>query len=183
MEYSFLENTQLHSHHYDVMHNLLLKQKSFEEGHAFVTAAPTGPKMRGNMHDSISQVHSIVMEDVMKRHQLNHVVVGEMRVIQRSHEKLMNEILTQKLKSNNNTDNTDNANADADANANAATKKPKKISDAQKQHSKLMTEIMGRHGISLHATEELTAIHTHHHSLAYNLVHRDVAAFGKCFQK
>ena len=27
----------------------------------------------------VCQVHSIVMEDIMKKHRLNHVVVGEMR--------------------------------------------------------------------------------------------------------
>ena len=33
---------QLHSHHNDVMYRLLVKQKSLEEGHAFVAAAPAG---------------------------------------------------------------------------------------------------------------------------------------------
>ena len=33
---------QLHTHHNDVMYRLLVKQKSLEEGHAFVAAAPAG---------------------------------------------------------------------------------------------------------------------------------------------
>ena len=32
----------------------------------------------------------------MKKHRLNHVVVGEMRVLQRSHENVMNQLLQRK---------------------------------------------------------------------------------------
>ena len=145
----------VHKHHHDLMHDLSLKQKSLTSGKAYIEAAPTKPKARGNMHDSVSQVHSIVMEDIMNKHRLNHVVVGEMRIIQRSHENVMSELIRQ-----------------------GGDTVASNVSSAQNQHCNLMREIVERHGVPAAAATELDAIHTHHHSLAYNLVHREESSGG-----
>ena len=78
--------------------------------------------------------------------------------MQRSHEQLMNEILT--------------SNPNANLHRLGKTRSDQ-IAAAQSQHVQLMQEIVERHGISSNAASELEAIHTHHHSLAFNLVHRE----------
>ena len=53
----------------------------------------------------------------------------------------------------------------------------------QAQHMKLMQEIIERHGLPRRAANELEAIHTHHHSLAFNLVHRETLSQTAVDQK
>ena len=59
----------------------------------------------------------------------------------------------------------------------------KQVEKAQAQHMKLMQEIIERHGLPRRAANELEAIHTHHHSLAFNLVHRETLSQTAVDQK
>ena len=54
--------TAVHRHHHDLMKELSLKQRKLLTGQSYVDAAPKHVNSRGDMHESVSQVHSIVME-------------------------------------------------------------------------------------------------------------------------
>ena len=84
--------------------------------------------------------------------------------MQRSHEKVMNEILS--------SDNKGRLHHQDESS------RPNRVANAQSHHIQLMQEIIGRHGLPHGIAAELEAIHTHHHSLAFNLVHREVVSGG-----
>jgi hypothetical protein len=128
------ELLQIHKHYHNVIATLYVKQMELHVGTVYVNNSPstTVINKRGTMHDSVSLVHSIVMEDIMKKHQLNHVVVGEMRIIQRSHENVIKNILTNAANNNRSSSSITND-----------------VASAQKKHSLLMNEIIDRHGISV----------------------------------
>jgi hypothetical protein len=64
----------VHNHHHDLMHDLMVRQKQAAEAGGSVHA-PAVSTSRDDIHRSVQQVHSIVMEEVMKKHALHHVVV------------------------------------------------------------------------------------------------------------
>ena len=68
----------VHSHHHDLMHDLMVRQKQAVEagGSDHAPEISTG---LDDIHKSVQQVHSIVMEEVMKKHKLHHVVVSSVR--------------------------------------------------------------------------------------------------------
>ncbi len=64
----------VHSHHHDLMHDLMVRQKQASEAGGS-SHEPVISTARNDIHKSVQQVHSIVMEEVMKKHALHHVVV------------------------------------------------------------------------------------------------------------
>ena len=84
----------VHEHHHELMHDLLVRQKDVlkDEGDALedrdylqakdapesrnILTAQNASSQRDDLHKSVQQVHAIVMEEVMKKHKLQHVAVS-----------------------------------------------------------------------------------------------------------